>query len=100
MRPVHLADLHFAAMALCDYPEADRSCVMDRALWQADIADRYRKRLRRAHPAYGTGTLSSAIWDGRAVSQMHTGDHDYLQCLLIVITAMLNRLDRANMKTG
>ena len=100
MRPVQLADLHFAALSLCDHPLAVRGRVMDRALQQADIADRYRKRLRRAHPTYGTDTLSSAIWDGRALGHPRGADLDYLQCLLVVITAILDRGDGTNVKSG
>ena len=61
MRPVHLSDLHFAAVALQRVAHADRRQVFAVAVNHADIADQYRKRLGRAHPEYGLGTLTSAL---------------------------------------
>lgn len=93
MRPVHLSDLHFAALALAQIPPDQRTAAIDRALRHADIADRYRKRLRRGHPTYGTGTLTSAIWDGDPLQAPKGATPTYLQCLLIVVTAVLERSD-------
>ena len=60
MRAVQLADVEIAARALMIVPCEDRKSLIERLLWQADTADRYRKRLRRPHGEFGTGTLMSA----------------------------------------
>jgi hypothetical protein len=64
---------------------------MAQALHHADIADRYRKRLRRGHPVYGLGTLSSAMSCGNALPDRAHSPLDDLQCMLIVITGVLQR---------
>lgn len=62
---------------------------METALCQADVADRYRKRLRRAHPQFGLGTLTSAF--GSDVLHDEHQDHDYLQAMLVVVTGLVAR---------
>jgi hypothetical protein len=91
MRPVHLCDLYFAALALRDYAPEAREGVMAQALQRADTADRYRKRLRRGHPIYGLGTLSSAMETGKVSPDRAHSHLDDLQCMLIVITGVLQR---------
>jgi len=61
MRALHLSDLHVAACALRGLAPDQQAAQMQEALERADIADRYRKRLRRAHPLYGSGTLSGTF---------------------------------------
>jgi hypothetical protein len=91
MRPIHLSDLHFAACALRGIARADQPACLRSALEHADIADRYRKRLRRAHPHYGLGTLTSALSDHAPVIEPANGDHAYLQSMLVVVQGLLQR---------
>lgn len=91
MRPIHLSDLHFAACALRGIARADRPARLRCALEQADVADRYRKRLRRAHPHYGLGTLTSALSDLGPITEPISDDHEYLQSMLVVVQGLLQR---------
>lgn len=91
MRPIHLSDIHFAACALQGIPHADQPSHLRAALVQADIADRYRKRLRRAHPHYGLGTLTSALSDRGPITEPISDDHEYLQSMLVVVQGLLQR---------
>lgn len=61
MRPVHIADLDMVTRYLLSLPAQDHAQAAARIVARADTADRYRKRLGRVHPAFGTGTLASAI---------------------------------------
>ena len=92
MRPIHLSDLHFAACSLRGLPVDEQTARLTQALGHADIADRYRKRLRKAHPQMGVGTLTSAL--GPQALKNERQDQDYLQAMLVVITAILDRAGR------
>ena len=94
MRPVHLSDLHYAACTLQTHPAETQTAVLQSALAKADTADRYRKRLRRAHPAYGTGTLTSALAVAQPIDDTQTHSTAYLQAMLVVITGLLSRSAR------
>ena len=60
MRPVRQDDLAAAARALLAVDETDWAELADRILAESDIADRYRKRLRRLWPGGLDGTIMSA----------------------------------------
>lgn len=91
MRPVHLSDLHYAATMLATVPPEQRKRLFFEALTHADIADRYRKRLRKAHPEFGLGTLTSAF-SGQPIREIHPPhDVDYLQSMLVVVSGLLHR---------
>ena len=91
MRPVHLSDLHYAATMLATLPPEQRTSMFFRELTHADIADRYRKRLRKAHPEFGLGTLTSAF-SGQPTHEIHPPhDVDYLQSMLVVVSGLLHR---------
>lgn len=60
MRPVLPGDLDFAVRALLPAPLAARGSVARAIIQTADIADRYRKRLGRAHPVFGDGSVGAA----------------------------------------
>jgi len=88
MRPVHLSDLHHAACALRALPAGQQADRMHAALLAAETADRYRKRLRKSHPTYGHGTLSSAFG---AVDVPKRCDRAYLQAMQIVVSALIRK---------
>lgn len=89
MRPVHLSDLHTAALILRDHPPDRRAALMTQALEAADTADRYRKKLRRGHPDFGTGTLSSAMRGFQMESTQAPCETAYLEALQVVVAALL-----------
>ncbi|MEL6641931.1 MAG: hypothetical protein AAFP98_11575 [Pseudomonadota bacterium] len=85
MRPLHLSDLHVAACALRGRPASDQVAAIRGAIAAADTADRYRKRLRKAHPDFGTGTLSSVFG---TVDEPNSCDAAYLAALAVVVAAL------------
>ena len=91
MRAVHLSDLHVAACALRCLPEEQQPDAVRQAVEHANIADRYRKRLRKAHLVFGSGTLSSAFGP---VDVPERCDTAYLQALRTVVAILLQRADK------
>lgn len=102
MRPILHGDVVSAARLLLSLPEATRPRVIDRLLTQADAADRFRKRLRRAHPVWGNGSLGSAVThacrgQARALPpERFPGDPSYAACMAATFEAILRwRLGQA-----
>ena len=60
MRALAHVDISVAARALLCLPEAARENAIIRMVREAEAADHYRKRLDRAHPLWGNGTLEAA----------------------------------------
>lgn len=88
MRPILPADLDLAARVLLNLPKVERRAVIARLIGQADIADRYRKRLGRAHPLYGSGSLMAAALRHRHDAPARHCDDDYCACLAEVLDAL------------
>lgn len=88
MRAVQLADVECAARALMMVGKPARSRLMAEMLRQADLADRYRKRLRRMHAEFGTGTLMSAASRFALAPRPARLDPDALHAFAIVIKAL------------
>ncbi|MGJ8622175.1 MAG: DUF7742 family protein [Yoonia sp.] len=55
-----MADIEMAARVLIECAPSARAGMVKTLLSEAHIADEYRKRLRKPHPQFGTGTLMSA----------------------------------------
>ncbi len=91
MRAAQLADIEAAARVLLCADRCDRDAAMASLYDQANIADRYRKRLRRPHPAFGSGTLMSAAAGFRMARRPPRCDLDYLECIGIVATFLSKR---------
>lgn len=89
MRAIHLSDIHFAACKLRCLPPREIEQRMARALAKAHIADKVRKRLGRAHPDFGLGTLISALDDGEPSHAPDRCDRHYLNALSQVVAALL-----------
>ena len=85
MRPLHLSDLHVAACALRGLPETDHASAIDDAINNAKTADAYRKRLHKAHPTHGPGTLSGVFG---TVNEPSRCDLAYLIALKAVVAAL------------
>ena len=90
MRPVTHTDLDAVARALIA-AGAGRERRLAQILAEADIADRYRKRLRKWHRAFGDGTLAAAARGHAMVPPRRCSDRDYMACLAMVLEALLWR---------
>ena len=84
MRPIQLADIEAAARALCAVAADERIALAKEIYARADIADRYRKRLRRPHPEYGTGTVMSASTRFQQVLRPDCMTPTYLDAIAIL----------------
>ena len=91
MRALAHVDISVAARALLCLPEAARENAIIRMVDEAEAADRYRKRLDRAHPLWGNGTLEAAARNRPLAAPKSLSDSDYLSCLAIVLDALLAR---------
>lgn len=91
MRPVLHGDLVAAARVLLATPAGARSERLRQVLAAADLADRYRKRLGRAHPRFGTGSLMAAAGAWPRACEPFLADPDYLDCLIAVLVALRAR---------
>ncbi|WP_342075405.1 hypothetical protein [Yoonia sp. SS1-5] len=84
MRHAGLADIEAAARVLRLVAPAARHQVIAQLCDAADLADKYRKRLGRAHPVLGHGTLMSAAYCLPMASRPSATDPAYLACLQVV----------------
>ncbi|MEW9918555.1 hypothetical protein AB2B41_03000 [Marimonas sp. MJW-29] len=57
MRSVHVSDVLAVARALRAVPEAQRQGLCAEMIREAELADRYMRRLGKPHPHWGNGTL-------------------------------------------
>ncbi len=89
MRQIGLTDLYHAARVVQTAPEAARNDTCAELFWQAHVADKYVKRLRKLHPVWGDGSLRAAALaqSNRPGSTVVTPDLH--RCLMIVLCAVL-----------
>lgn len=86
MRPVLIGDVIAVARVLFVLPDGDWTPCVDRLIWQAKIADRYRRRLGRPHPAWGNGSLlAAASLEVRAEDEPFLSDLRWLRALSCVL---------------
>ncbi|MDO6586059.1 hypothetical protein Q4543_11045 [Salipiger sp. 1_MG-2023] len=88
MRPVLHGDLVAAARALLCVPREQRWRVARDLVAQADVADRYRRRLGRVHPGWGNGTLMAAALGRPCAPERRLDDPDYTDCLILALEAV------------
>ena len=91
MRPVQMADLDAAMRLLLKVPSARRRLDMADLCARADIADRYRKRLRRLHPDFGDGTLMAAAMGQGLAPRPAAVTAEALSCLHIVLAVLQDK---------
>lgn len=89
MRRVTHADLVAAARHLFACPRHRRLTVLEQLLTRAHAADLYRRVFRRAHPAWGDGTLGAAAWRPDLPCEPPLSDPDYLSCLALVLMRLI-----------
>ncbi|MGD9917900.1 MAG: hypothetical protein AB7U46_07760 [Paenirhodobacter sp.] len=92
MRAISHGDLILAARAVRGLPVARRPELLARMLEEAHVADRYRKRLGRAHPRWGNGSLMARAM-AEPLAPEGWPDAEALEALAQVIAAV--RLWRA-----
>ena len=91
MRPIYLSDLEAVTRALCDVPPHKQAALADTIIHRASVADRYRKRLGRNHPQFGSGTLTSAIPDPSPSAGPACCDPLFLTVLQVITDRLRNR---------
>lgn len=94
MRELLQGDVAAAARVLLALPEAARAPALKRMLAEAEIADRYRRHVGRAHWLYGDGSLRAAAMRHAMPAEPLLSDPDYLDCLARVIAALSERRSR------
>jgi hypothetical protein len=86
MRPVLIGDVIAAARVLFVLGEEHWTGCIDRLIWQAQVADRYRRRLGRPHPAWGNGSLMAVAGaEPKADAEPFLSDPRWLRALSCVL---------------
>lgn len=91
MREILHADVTAAAAALMSVPEVARMAALDEMFLRAGAADAYRRRFGRLHPFWGNGSLYDAALRAGAKRQPRLSDDRYIDCLYLVIGALVER---------
>lgn len=89
MRLAGLSDLHHAAQAVQTVPEPARKAFCVQLLWQAHVADKYVKRLRKLHPLWGDGSLRAAALLSKRAPAADMGGPDYRRALALVLAEVM-----------
>ena len=93
MRRVGLMDLHYAARAVQTVPAEARVAFCRRLKWQAHVADKHVKRLRRLHPHWGDGSLrAAALAHLKGHSVVNSGP-EYYSSMALVLNMLVHRGD-------
>lgn len=99
MRPFALPDLNMAARVLLTMPEGERPKAMRRLIRQAEAADWYRKRLGRAHPLWGNGSIEAVARSQKMVPPQQFSNTDYLACMALALRLVVEHR-RANLRVA
>ncbi|MCO0612009.1 hypothetical protein M8756_01710 [Lutimaribacter sp. EGI FJ00015] len=91
MRRITHGDVTTAARALIRHGPDQRGRVLATLLDRTRAADLYRRRFGRAHPQWGDGTLAAAACRGGFPDEPGLHVPDYLECLVLVLSALLAR---------
>lgn len=87
MRPILPPDVDLWARVVLRVPRVDRVGAVRQTLDHADIADRWRKRLGRAHPEFGDGSVLWLLSRSDPVQQRFC-DAEYCEALAVVAGAI------------
>ncbi|RYG91933.1 hypothetical protein EU803_05640 [Loktanella sp. IMCC34160] len=91
MRPLLPGDLDMAVRALLAVPEPDRPGLARQLLDEAQVADKTCRRLGRAHPAFGDGSLYEAARRHQRESLPDYCNDSYCAALAVLIEAVMAR---------
>ncbi len=95
MRQVLHGDVTAAARAMLCVPKEAREALCRRMIEEADVADRYTRRIGRPHRDWGNGTLMACARMRPLANEPALGDIDYCGCLEMVFRLLLEwRLSR------
>ena len=97
MRAVRLADIEAAARAVLLCAPDGQPALAAQLIAEANLADRYRKRLRKPHTDFGTGTLMSAASGHPQPCRLENFDKNTLDAFACVIKALQTHLDQSNL---
>lgn len=89
MRPVLHSDVVAAARVLLALPAGLRRNAMLEMIMQANVADVFRKRLKRGHPDWGNGSLMEVAMKRKMLPEPFLDDPVYCRCLMQVFEALL-----------
>jgi len=82
-------------------PPDTRAGAARRLVWRAHWADCWRKRLGRAHPAWGDGSLGAAVPAGPLPLEPTWDDPEYARCIAEVLCAVVEwREDAGRLSRG
>ncbi len=85
MRDVFYSDVSAAARVLLSVPLERRTEVCLGMMQEAEVADRFLRRLGKMHPHWGNGTLRSAALRRYPVGEPSFRDPDYCSCFQMVL---------------
>ncbi|MEH6646199.1 DUF7742 family protein [Sulfitobacter sp.] len=88
-----MSDLHHAAGAVQTVPVGARVAFCQRLFWQAHVADKHVKRLRRLHPQWGDGSLRAATLAHLKGYSMVNAVPDYYLAMALVLNVLARRGD-------
>jgi hypothetical protein len=91
MRQVRLPDLHHAALAILTVEPHNRAQLCKELVWQAHVADKYVKRLRRLHPYWGDGSLRAVAMERNVEGQNPYKFNDYQSAISVVTDVIAAR---------
>lgn len=91
MRAVLLGDLLALVRVVKSVPAGDRLTLCRCIIRTAELADRYCRRLGRAHPDWGNGTLSGALPPGPVAPMGPVDDPETAACLTMVLEQLALR---------
>lgn len=95
MREVTHGDAVAVAALLARLPPGRWDGTIGRLVERAHAADLYRKRLGRAHPRWGNGTLMSVVLcDSDIWPEPRLSDPVYCEALVAVLSALVRRRRR------
>jgi hypothetical protein len=80
-----------AARSLLHVPQVERANLCARLLSEADIADRYTRRLGKSHPLWGRGTLREVSGRRSVAAERACNDPEYCACLIMVLAGISDR---------
>jgi len=90
MRPVLIGDVIAAARVLLAQSDAQWPDCVDRLIWRAHVADRYRRRLGKPHTNWGNGSLmAAAAREPQIADEPFLADLRYLRALACVLDRLI-----------
>lgn len=91
MRAVFYGDVCATVRALLVVQSDQRGAACKRIFKEADIADRFVRRLGKVHPHWGAGTLRDAAQNRALAPDPGFDDPDFLDCLSLVLDELRKR---------